>query len=85
MLSAQLREAVTRSGLPVSTVATGAGIPIPCLHRFMTGERTLRLDSAELLAEYFSMRLTRPTLPKASSDAEGDDRGQRRRRRSSID
>lgn len=60
MLSDQIREAVAGSGLSVYAVAKGAGIPEPSLHRFMHGTRGLTLESAEKVAEFFEMRLTRP-------------------------
>lgn len=60
MLSDQLRAAVAKSGLSIYAVAKGAGIPEPSLNRFMNGVRSLSLESAGKLAEFFQMRLTRP-------------------------
>lgn len=64
MISDQLRDAVANSGMSVYAVAKGAGISEPSLHRFMHGTRGLTLETAEKLAEYFSMHLTRPKWPK---------------------
>ena len=64
MLSDQLRQAVMEGKLSVYAVAKEAGIPEPSLHRFIHGTRGLTLDTADKLAAYFSMRLTRPVKPK---------------------
>jgi len=61
----QLRNAVHDSGFSVNHIAAGAGIPQPVLQRFISGERqNIRLDTADRLAAYFGMRLTRPLRPK---------------------
>jgi hypothetical protein len=59
-IAEQLKAAVAGSGLSVYAVAKGSKISEPVLHRFMHGERTLRLDTAAKLAAFFEMRLTRP-------------------------
>ncbi len=60
----QLRQAVHDSGLSVYAVAKRSGIAQPVLHRFVAGERDLTLATASKLADFFSMRLTRPRRPK---------------------
>jgi len=61
----QLRAAVHDSGFSINHIATGANIPQPVLQRFISGERqNIRLDTADRLAAYFGMRLTRPLRPK---------------------
>jgi len=61
----QLRNAVHNSGLSINHIAIGAGIPQPVLQRFCSGEReNIRLDTAEKLAAYFGMRLTKACKPK---------------------
>jgi plasmid maintenance system antidote protein VapI len=63
-LENQLRQAVRDSGLTLYAVAKGAGIAYPVLYRFARGERDLTLETASRLADFFSMRLTRPKRPK---------------------
>ena len=63
-MSEALKNAVTATGESVTTVARGAGIPQPVLYRFMTGERDLRLQSAEKLAAFLGLEL-RPVPPAA--------------------
>jgi len=61
----QLRAAVHDSGFSINHIATGAGIPQPVLQRFCSGNReNIRLDTADRLAAYFGMHLTRPLRPK---------------------
>ena len=61
----QLRAAVLASGLSINHIAKGAGIPQPVLQRFISGARdNLRLDTAEKLAAYFGMHLTKACKPK---------------------
>jgi len=61
----QLRNAVRDSGLSINHIAIGAGIPQPVLQRFISGEReNIRLDTADRLAAYFGMRLTKACKPK---------------------
>ena len=52
-----LRKAVREPGLSVNAVAKAAGIAQPVLHRFVTGERDLTLDTAQKLADYFGLEL----------------------------
>lgn len=59
-ISDQLRDAMRGYG-SVYAVARDSEIPQPVLNRFLNGERDLRLASADRLAEFFGMRLTRPT------------------------
>ena len=63
-ISDQLRAAVEGSGLTRHAIATAAGIPGPSLHRFMTGERGLTLETAAKLAAFFQMQLTKPKRPR---------------------
>lgn len=64
MISDQLREAVRGSGLSIYAAAKGAGVSEPSLNRFMRGKRSLTLESADKLAAFFEMRLTRPKRVK---------------------
>ena len=67
-LTEQLRDAIESSGLTLYRIAKDAGIPYAVLHRFATSERQVRLDQADKLAAYFSMRLTRPVKPKGRKE-----------------
>jgi transcriptional regulator with XRE-family HTH domain len=54
-----LRSAILVSGLTQYRIATDTGIPATSIMRFMRGETSLRLDNADLLAEYLGFRLVR--------------------------
>jgi plasmid maintenance system antidote protein VapI len=60
MLADQLREAIENSGRSINSIALAAGVPQPVLQRFMSGERDIRLETADKIADYFEMRLTKP-------------------------
>jgi predicted transcriptional regulator len=62
-LADQLRKTVKGSGLTLYAVAKRSGVPYAVLYRFMSGERDLRLDTADRLCKLFSMRLTAPKKP----------------------
>jgi plasmid maintenance system antidote protein VapI len=59
-LSQQLREAIEESGLTLYRVAKDSGLPYAVLHHFANKTRGLTLESADKLAEFFGMHLTRP-------------------------
>jgi plasmid maintenance system antidote protein VapI len=63
-ISEQLKAAILESGLTVYGVAKGAGIPQPVVLRFVSGQRDLRLATADKLAAFFQMKLTPPKFPK---------------------
>lgn len=63
-LQDQLRQAVEDSGLTLYRIAKDSGIAYQVLHRFARGERDLTLKTASRLANFFSMRLSRPKRPK---------------------
>jgi DNA-binding phage protein len=56
-ISARLREAVRTSGRSMCATAREAGIDKASLSRFLSGERSLTLESAERLAEALGLRL----------------------------
>ena len=62
-VSDQLREAVNAYGT-VYRAAKESGICQPVLQRFVNGERGLSMENIDKLAEFFGMRLTRPTRRK---------------------
>lgn len=58
-LSGELRRAIHASDHSVSTLAQRVGIPPLLLDDFLTGERTLRSDVLDRLAEVLGCQLTR--------------------------
>jgi transcriptional regulator with XRE-family HTH domain len=54
-----LKAALEASGLSRYRIAKVTGLTEPSLSRFMRGETSLRLDKADLLAEYLGFRLVR--------------------------
>ncbi|MGD0384394.1 MAG: helix-turn-helix transcriptional regulator [Thermoguttaceae bacterium] len=59
-LTTQLRNAIETSGLSLYRIAKDADIPYAVIHRFANGERQIKIDAADKLANYFGMKLTRP-------------------------
>ncbi len=58
-LSGQLRRAIHASGLSLSAVADQTGITPLLLDEFLTGERTLRSDVMDRLANVLGCQLSR--------------------------
>ncbi len=52
-----LKKAVVDSGSPLLQISKGSGLEYASLFRFMSGERSLRLDKADKLAAYFGLQL----------------------------
>jgi len=52
-----LRQAIVDSGLPLLRLSKESGVERASLRRFVNGERSLRLDMADKLAEYFQLEL----------------------------
>lgn len=67
-ISDQLRAAIEAHGLYAT--ARDSGIAYAMLHRFFTGERDLRLQTADRLAEFFGLEL-QPKEPKTKRRAKG--------------
>ena len=63
-LAEQLLAAIEGSGMSVRAIAAGSGLNQPTLSRFVNHTRDLSLTTGDKLAEFFSMRLTRPIKPK---------------------
>jgi len=59
-LTQQLHEAIAGSGVTLYRVAKDTGIPYAVVHRFARGERSINLETADKLADFFGMHLTRP-------------------------
>ena len=64
-LSKQLRAAIKAYG-STNAVACDSGVSQSALQRFVTEERDLYLATADRLAEFFGMRLTRPKRRKST-------------------
>ena len=64
-ISDQLRDAIRKYG-SVYAVARDSGVSQSGLQRFVTEQRDLRLETADRLADFFGMRLTRPTRKRSS-------------------
>jgi len=60
-LAATILAAIGESGLSTYAVAKAAGVSQPVLHRFVTGERGLTLDTAEKLCRFLGLRLVKGT------------------------
>jgi transcriptional regulator with XRE-family HTH domain len=54
-----LKAAIAESGLTRYRIAKDTGIDEAALMRFMRGETSLRLDRADVLAEYLGLELTK--------------------------
>ncbi len=52
-----LRGAIDKSGLSLYRIAADTGIVGTCLLRFVRGETSMRLDLADVLAEYLGLTL----------------------------
>ncbi len=52
-----LRRAIVESGLPYLTLERETGVARASIMRFVTGERSLRLDVADRLAAFFGLEL----------------------------
>jgi hypothetical protein len=67
-LSDQIKAAIEASGFSLNQVAKGAGIKQPSLWRFMAAgksHRDIYLEkTADKLAAYFEMRLTKPVAKR---------------------
>jgi len=53
-----LKAAIAESGVSRYRIAKDTGILQTSLSRFMAGQTSLRLDKADVLAEYLGLRLT---------------------------
>jgi len=69
-LSETIKTAVTQSRLSVNGLAKRAGVPQPVLHRFVTGETSVTLATADRLCAYLGLEL-RPPKAEPSSQAAG--------------
>lgn len=58
-MSAALREAITESDLSFHALERATGVLRQSLMKFARGETTLRLDSADTLAAFFGLKVTK--------------------------
>jgi plasmid maintenance system antidote protein VapI len=58
-LTTQLRSAIKNSGVSLYRVAKDSGVSYAVVQRFVNGERQIKMDAADKLADYLGMRLTR--------------------------
>lgn len=56
-LPEQLRTTIRKSGKPVHQIAQESGVSHPVIFRFLSGERDIRLETAEKLAVTLGLRL----------------------------
>ena len=56
-LSEDLREAIRRSGKPVYQIAKAANVSQIVVSRFLSGERDIRMETADRLAEVLDLKL----------------------------
>lgn len=54
-------------GWTIRKVAEASGVPNPTISRWLRGERTITLESAELLSQFFGCHLTKPKIPKPTA------------------
>jgi len=53
-----LKTAIEESGLSQYRISRDTGVPATSIMRFARGETSLRLDNADVLADYFGLQLT---------------------------
>jgi len=53
-----LRKAIADSGLSLYRIAEDTGVTSQSLLRFQRGDQSIRLDKADLLADYLGLELT---------------------------
>ena len=63
-----LRQTINESGVPFLKLEQQTGVTRQSLMKFARGERTIHLDAADKLAEYFGLEL-RPATDKAVKKA----------------
>ena len=56
-LTDTLRDAMNQSGLSQYRIAKDTGLEVASVRRFMLGMQGLRLDKADILAQYFKLEL----------------------------
>ena len=62
-----LRAAIEESGFTQYRIAKDTGIPATSIMRFMRSETSLRLDKADVLADYLGLELVRKSKAKGAA------------------
>jgi plasmid maintenance system antidote protein VapI len=52
-----LKSAIHQTGEPLYRLAKRSGVPQPSIYRFVTGQRDIRLETADKLAAALGLRL----------------------------
>ncbi|MBM4039770.1 MAG: helix-turn-helix transcriptional regulator [Planctomycetes bacterium] len=63
-MSEALKKALGAADESLRGIARATGVCQPCLSRFLAGQGTLRLDSADRLARHFGIRVVGPEGPE---------------------
>jgi transcriptional regulator with XRE-family HTH domain len=71
----RLREAVRQSGLTLRELARRSGVSQPQISRFVNGERSLTLDSAEKLLNCLGFQIIYPHSPPPPAPRKGRRKG----------
>jgi len=58
-ISHALRTAITESGKPLLRISNESGVARGSLIRFLRGDQSLRLDKADILADYFGLKIVK--------------------------
>ncbi len=58
-ISSDLARAVESSGVSLYRISVDAGVAYATVHRFAHGERRINIETADKLAAYFGMKLTK--------------------------
>jgi len=56
-LADTIKQAILATGKSVNSVASQSGVSQPILHRFLTGQRGITLDTAERVCAYLKLEL----------------------------
>lgn len=62
-ISEMLRRAIRESGIPLKRIETETGVQRMSIDRFLNG-KSLRLDKADILCEYFGIEISRKKTGK---------------------
>jgi len=63
-LSERLRQEILTCPLSFRAVSRATGIAVPIISRFASGKRSLNLESADRLAQYFGLELRKKSSRK---------------------
>lgn len=66
-LTEQLRNAIHDSRLSLYAIGKATCTPYAAIHGFANGQRDIKLETADKLADLFGMKLTMPKHPKTQT------------------